>query len=332
MPNKSRAVLVMSLGLGAGALGAQETATCTGPGAAFGVTSYRCASCGVKQTPGARPQFIFEAEPVVLETTPGSSLSPGDVIVAVNGTPIMAQAGSDAFTYPSAGKSVVTVRRGNARVDVEATSLACRAQPPAQVETPAANEPLVVVDGVIVPSLKGIPQSDIESVEVLKGAAAAAVYGSSAGRGVVVVTTKAGKAAGANPSRAPSAPRPNEPLIIVDGVVQSNSGLPPLAPPRTTSGQFGFALECPATCGRSALFMGTETFRFETFPRVVELWPGGPADRAGMRVGDLVTHIDGKSILGKEGTKLITGDGRTTAVRVTVKRDGSEVSFTLKAR
>ncbi|MBA2688545.1 MAG: TonB-dependent receptor plug domain-containing protein, partial [Gemmatimonadaceae bacterium] len=39
-----------------------------------------------------------------------------------------------------------------------------------------------------------INPNDIESVEILKGAAAAAIYGSRAGQGVVLITTKSGKA------------------------------------------------------------------------------------------------------------------------------------------
>lgn len=58
------------------------------------------------------------------------------------------------------------------------------------------NNPLYVIDGY--PTSDGgmfnsIPPSDIESIDVLKDAAAAAIYGSRAGNGVVVVTTKRGK-------------------------------------------------------------------------------------------------------------------------------------------
>lgn len=56
------------------------------------------------------------------------------------------------------------------------------------------NNPLVLVDGVITSnSLADIDANDIESVEVLKGAAAASYYGSNAANGVVNITTKRGK-------------------------------------------------------------------------------------------------------------------------------------------
>lgn len=52
------------------------------------------------------------------------------------------------------------------------------------------NSPLFVVDGFIVPSIRDIPPSDIESISVLKDASATAIYGAQASNGVVVVTTK----------------------------------------------------------------------------------------------------------------------------------------------
>ena len=55
-------------------------------------------------------------------------------------------------------------------------------------------QPLYVVDGVILTG--GLPEinaSDIESVEVVKGAAASSLYGARAGNGVIQITTKRGK-------------------------------------------------------------------------------------------------------------------------------------------
>lgn len=56
-----------------------------------------------------------------------------------------------------------------------------------------SNEPLYVIDGVPVedPSmLDAISPNDIQSMDVLKDASAAAIYGSRAANGVVIVTTK----------------------------------------------------------------------------------------------------------------------------------------------
>lgn len=57
----------------------------------------------------------------------------------------------------------------------------------------AKSDPLYVVDGVPMTTLTGIAPGDIESIEVLKDAASAAIYGSRGSNGVVIVTTKKGK-------------------------------------------------------------------------------------------------------------------------------------------
>lgn len=58
--------------------------------------------------------------------------------------------------------------------------------------------PLIIIDGVMIEgTLQDINVDDIASMEVVKGAAAASLYGSRAGNGVVVITTKSGKGIGA---------------------------------------------------------------------------------------------------------------------------------------
>lgn len=56
------------------------------------------------------------------------------------------------------------------------------------------SEPLYVIDGVAGGDINMLNPSDIESVDVLKDAASAAIYGSRAANGVILVTTKQGKA------------------------------------------------------------------------------------------------------------------------------------------
>ena len=59
--------------------------------------------------------------------------------------------------------------------------------------TGANTEPLVVIDGIIGASLNNIDPNDIENINVLKDGSAAAIYGSRASSGVILVTTKKGK-------------------------------------------------------------------------------------------------------------------------------------------
>lgn len=60
--------------------------------------------------------------------------------------------------------------------------------------TPGDNSPLYVIDGVQTGSLAGINPSDIESINILKDASTTAIYGSQGSNGVIMVTTKKGKA------------------------------------------------------------------------------------------------------------------------------------------
>ncbi len=55
------------------------------------------------------------------------------------------------------------------------------------------SDPLYVIDGVVGGSLSALNPADIESIDVLKDAASAAIYGARAANGVVLVTTKQGK-------------------------------------------------------------------------------------------------------------------------------------------
>ena len=57
----------------------------------------------------------------------------------------------------------------------------------------SSSEPLFVVDGVRLSDISGIDPSTIASMDILKDAASAAIYGAEAGNGVVVITTKKGK-------------------------------------------------------------------------------------------------------------------------------------------
>ena len=57
----------------------------------------------------------------------------------------------------------------------------------------SSSEPLYVVDGVRLSDISGIDPSTIASMEILKDAASAAIYGAEAGNGVVLISTKKGK-------------------------------------------------------------------------------------------------------------------------------------------
>ena len=59
----------------------------------------------------------------------------------------------------------------------------------------SGSDPLIVVDGIpLSVNIRAINPNDIESIDVLKDAAASAIYGSRASAGVILITTKRGKA------------------------------------------------------------------------------------------------------------------------------------------
>ena len=54
-------------------------------------------------------------------------------------------------------------------------------------------DPLYIIDGVPTDNNVGFNTNDIESIQILKDASAAAIYGSRAANGVIIITTKSGK-------------------------------------------------------------------------------------------------------------------------------------------
>ena len=89
----------------------------------------------------------------------------------------------------------------------------------------ASNNPLIVVDGVPYEgSIKDINPNDVESMSVLKDASASAIYGHRGANGVILITTKKGKAGDA--------------MVKFDAKVGSNSRLVPQYDVITEPGQY----------------------------------------------------------------------------------------------
>ena len=61
------------------------------------------------------------------------------------------------------------------------------------IGTTGSASPLIVIDGVAGGNLNDLNPADIESIDILKDAASAAIYGARAANGVVLVTTRQGK-------------------------------------------------------------------------------------------------------------------------------------------
>ena len=79
----------------------------------------------------------------------------------------------------------------------------------------SSQAPLIVIDGMVSGAgLSDIDPMDVEKIEILKGATAAALYGSRAETGVVEITTKRGLG---------SISSPQGPLVVLDGVVSDKA-------------------------------------------------------------------------------------------------------------
>lgn len=83
----------------------------------------------------------------------------------------------------AAGVSVRTTGApgGGAKIDIRGTG------------TFGENNPLYVIDGMLSDATPDFNSNDIETIQILKDASAAAIYGSRAANGVIIITTKKGK-------------------------------------------------------------------------------------------------------------------------------------------
>lgn len=97
---------------------------------------------------------------------------------------------NDASTSPVPAQTIVEIRRPT-RGDTNTAVVIGRSGSAVGVTA----QPLLIVDGVRMPqeALKRLAPEAIQSIEVIKGAAASKVYGPDGANGVIVVTTKGKK-------------------------------------------------------------------------------------------------------------------------------------------
>jgi len=116
----------------------------------------------------------------------------------------------DEKDMPVVGVNPLTQLQGKVPgVNIQSNSGRPGAQPAVLLRGPTSinasgrgQDPLYIVDGVILQGpLPDLNSMDIESIEVVKGAAGASLYGARAGNGVIQITTKTGRGAGDNTVR-----------------------------------------------------------------------------------------------------------------------------------
>lgn len=77
--------------------------------------------------------------------------------------------------------------------------------------------------------------------------------------------------------------------------------------------------------------IGVAWNEYATQPEVAQVVSGGPADKAGLRPGDLITHVDGVAIsTPEEGAKCIRGPiGQPVALTIQRRNEGKAITLTL---
>jgi membrane-associated protease RseP (regulator of RpoE activity) len=102
--------------------------------------------------------------------------------------------------------------------------------------------------------------------------------------------------------------------------------------PSESQSRFGFAVACIPSCTKVKSSTGVAYWKYDGYPTIAAVLDGGPAARAGIRVGDLVLRVDGESVLVEKGALgLFTSQGAKT-IQITVRRQNREISFDLKER
>jgi hypothetical protein len=123
-----------------------------------------------------------------------------------------------------------------------------------------------------------------------------------------------------------------EPLLIVDGVVVSGSQGAVGSP---KSGKYGFAVSCESECRPATDTDGPLMYTYYkhgTPPSVVAVREDSPAERAGLKVNDVLMKIDGRSIVDDEAALLLARVDKRDSVRLTVRRDGKDLDLLLTAK
>jgi membrane-associated protease RseP (regulator of RpoE activity) len=136
--------------------------------------------------------------------------------------------------------------------------------------------------------------------------------------GVEVTPAPAPPARPARPAPPSRAPR----VVAVPAPPQA--GAPPAPPPQSLlpEGWFGLSIRC-SDCGISRSERdSTSVWKFSSPPTVESVEPGSPADKAGIREGDHITHLDGRAITTPEAGARFGAVQPGQRVTFGIQRDG----------
>lgn len=125
----------------------------------------------------------------------------------------------------------------------------------------------------------------------------------------------------------PAPPPPGRPPRVVamprppEAPTAAAPALPPVAD-LLPAGWFGLSIRC-SECGMSQSDRNeAPVWNFSSPPTIESVEPGSPADRAGIREGDRITHIDGRAITTPEAGAQFGGVQPGQRVTFRIQRDG----------
>lgn len=129
-------------------------------------------------------------------------------------------------------------------------------------------------------------------------------------------------------------PVPRRPAAAPLPATPGAPAMPPVPPTPAPDGWFGFSIRCDECGWYRSRAESTPRWESTTPPQIGIVAPGGPADIAGLRTGDRITHIDGTSILTPEGARRFGAVKPGQRIRLTVMRSGTPITreFTLAER
>ena len=279
----------------------------------LGLLSLRC-DCTLRPDPDVRKRFfVFRSEPVVRSIEAGSPaagvLRRGDAITHMDGISLLTTEGAQRFATIRPGQRVnLTIRRdgrtSTARLVAEAMDWSDR-RVLGNVAPEAAIAYSMTWDVPPTPSVAPTPPEPPTARTPPPAR---------------VATPTTPRAPAAISEAWPATPRrPGFPGSV--GRVDVPFGF---ATPR---GWFGFSIRCN-DCGWSSSEEpgASPVWESKSAPELSMVAPGSPAARAGFRPGDVLTHIDGTSILTSAGARKFGRVIPGQKVRVTVLRDGRTIT------
>jgi len=131
------------------------------------------------------------------------------------------------------------------------------------------------------------------------------------------------------------APRPPEITVELKRLQELSAALESLAEaplpdsPGGHGGWYGVGLEC-SRCEIETQDDGVAMWTFSEPPRVTSVDPAGPAARAGVEAGDVLTHVDGRAIDREAGAKRFSLARPGETVEWTLRRGRDEVRVKVK--